>query len=292
MRFATSLATVTLLLASACTTTRQAQAPQQPAPTPTSFSTLQPAVAVELLNPTLWMQTAAEYRGNALQAYRTATRNLDAALADPSWTAAPAEQSADFSSLPPAVIVDVDETVLDNSSFQSRMIAMGRGYDATEWAKWVSEAKAPAIPGAVDFAQAAAAKGVTVFFVTNRRGAEREGTFQNLQKVGFNLPADGSTLLTVADQNPTTTNDKSIRRRYIAAHYRIILLVGDALGDFIDSDSLSTQKRNELARQHDADWGLRWIILPNSMYGAWERSLTSAKDRTTEKIRLLDTAKP
>src|ERR1044071_4522525 len=71
----------------------------------------------DLLNATLWMQRSVEYRGHTLGAFALARIRLDEALADRNWTAAPAEQSGAYQDLPPAIVVDLDETVLDNSAY-------------------------------------------------------------------------------------------------------------------------------------------------------------------------------
>ena len=92
---------------------------------------------------------------------------LDRALADKTWTAA-LEQAGDFGSKPPAVILDIDETVLDNSESEERSIRAGVAYSEALWAEWCNQRKATPIPGALEFTKAAAAKGVTVFYVTNR----------------------------------------------------------------------------------------------------------------------------
>ncbi|MEE9575773.1 MAG: HAD family acid phosphatase, partial [Gemmatimonadota bacterium] len=91
---------------------------------------------VEGLDATLWMQRAAEYGASAEQAYRIAGDMLAAALEDSTWTAAP-EQRSDGSALPPAIILDVDETVLDNSPFQARLIIEGREFNPQMWDEWV-----------------------------------------------------------------------------------------------------------------------------------------------------------
>src|SRR5688572_32887104 len=112
-----------------------------------------PAAAThENLNAVVWMQTALEYEASALQAFRLAQMQVDAALSNPAWTAA-IEQTADASKLPPAVIVDVDETVLDNSYYQARMIRDRTEYSSATWDPWVQEARATAIPGALAFAK-------------------------------------------------------------------------------------------------------------------------------------------
>ena len=104
------------------------------------------ATAHENLNAVLWLQTAIEFEAAAVQAYRLAQLQLDAALSDPSWTAA-LEQQGDASKLPPAVVVDIDETVLDNSYYQARLIRDNAVYATPSWDAWVAGARADCCSG-------------------------------------------------------------------------------------------------------------------------------------------------
>src|SRR5690606_12643535 len=116
------------------------------------------------LNATAWLQTAVEYRLIAAQTYRAALAQLDRALQTPDWDALTRDdRDTPATGLPPAVIVDIDETVLDNSPYQARLVRDGRDYDDPSWDAWVHERQAKPVPGALEFAQAAAARGVTVF---------------------------------------------------------------------------------------------------------------------------------
>lgn len=231
---------------------------------------------MDALNSVTWAQTSVEFRANALQAWRSARLTLPKALKDRKWTAA-LEQTGNFRKLPPAIIVDIDETVLDNSPGQARFLLDGNGrYNQKVWAEWTAERKAKAIPGAVEFLRDAAAKGVTVFYVTNRGASEDANSRANLQAEGFPLKAAalgdiGDTVLT-SGEKPEWTSDKSIRRALIAKYYRIILLCGDDLNDFL-SARVSAAERNAQSKPYDAWWGERWIILPNSSYGSWEDTL-------------------
>src|SRR5688572_12276595 len=121
---------LSLLLASACATT----------PTPPAQQAVAPPCNAghALVNATLWVQSAAEYRASALQTYAAAKRQLDAALADRAWTGAEEEKNEDASQ-PPAVILDLDETTLDNSGFEIRAIRRGITYDKALWREWVAE---------------------------------------------------------------------------------------------------------------------------------------------------------
>jgi 5'-nucleotidase (lipoprotein e(P4) family) len=162
------------------------------------------------------MQTAVEYRAVALQSYRRAEAMLDGALADPNWTAA-LEQTGDFSHLPPAVVLDVDETVLDNSAYAARLVRRGIEFDIESWTAWCREVKATAVPGARQFARHAADKGVTVFYVTNRHHDVEEDTRKNLEVLGFPLDSRQDTLYTRRETANWQSSDKGPRRMEIAS---------------------------------------------------------------------------
>jgi len=222
----------------------------------------------ELLNSVLWIQHAAEYHALTRQAYNTAARMLEQALKDNSWTAA-LEQNGDYSKLPPAVILDVDETVLNNAPYEARLIRTGQSYSRDSWNAWCREERAKAIPGAVEFCKFAVRKGVEVFYLTNRRDELRDATFRNLKKEGFPLLPDGRNLITRSD-----TSDKGPRRSTIAQNYRILLLIGDSGGDFASAFTRSGEQfRNQEVEKYSAYWGTKWILLPNPSYGDWEGAL-------------------
>ena len=126
-------------------------------------------VSDDNLNAVLWMQRSEEYQALTEQTYRAAAGHLDEALEQEHWDAlVPDERGNPFKGLKPAVVMDVDETVLDNSPYQARLVRNGKEYDKRSWDAWVAEKKAKAIPGAVAFARAATAKGITVLYVSNR----------------------------------------------------------------------------------------------------------------------------
>jgi len=230
------------------------------------------AAAHENLNAVLWVQTALEYEASALQAFRLAQMQLDAALADTRWTAA-IEQQGDASKLPPAVIVDVDETVLDNSSYQARMIRDNASYASATWDPWVEEARATAVPGAVEFAQYAAKKGVTVFYVTNRTANLEAATRRNLAAENFPLTDTVDTVLVRGERPEWSASAKGPRRAFVAGTYRILLLVGDDLGDFVVDAAGTPEERETRAAAQSDWWGRRWIMIPNPTYGSWERAI-------------------
>ena len=245
------------------------------------------AAAHENLNAVLWVQTALEYEASSLQAFRLAQMQLDVALADPHWTAA-IEQQGDASKLPPAVIVDVDETVLDNSYYQARLIRDSAGYATATWDPWVEEARATAVPGAVEFAQYATKKGVTVFYVTNRTANLEAATRKNLAAESFPLTDTVDTVLARGERPEWSASAKGPRRAFVASDYRILLLVGDDLGDFVvDASGRPDERETRAAAQADW-WGRRWIMIPNPTYGSWERAITgSAADPNAARHKAL-----
>jgi acid phosphatase len=256
--------TLVLLLAGAC-----AGRTAPPAAAPGAPPAAAPAAKVPLPDSIVWFRTSVEYRAVTTQSYRLATLMLDRALADRTWTAA-LEQTGDFGSKPPAVILDVDETVLDNSESEERNIREGAAYNETRWADWCNERRATPIPGALEFTRAAAATGVMVFYVTNRDRALEQATRDNLARYGFPLDAGRDTVLTRAERPEWAASDKSSRRALVAQDFRILLLVGDDFGDFVAGARGTLAARNALHEAHGAMWGVKWIALPNPLYGSWK----------------------
>ena len=227
---------------------------------------------------TRWVQTSAEYTALALQAYALARRQLAQALADSTWTAYPAQADAsDLARRPPAVIVDVDETVLDNSPYQAWLVTTGRSFSPESWARWVRAAQAEPVPGAVAFVQEALRHGVQVFYVTNRTADLEAATRRNLQAVGFPLPDTLDVILTRGERPEWASSDKEPRRALLGRHYRILLQIGDQLGDFVSEPETSTEAWRALVLRHRTWWGTRWIVLPNPQYGAWQRAPDSLR---------------
>lgn len=223
-----------------------------------------------------WMQTSIEHDAAYAQTWRMAQDKLLAALADPTWDALPAgERSNDATHLPPAVIVDIDETVLDNSPFEARMVRDGITYDATAWNAWVMQASAKPLPGALQFAKFAAAHGVTMIYISNREVAHTQATRANLATAGFPLTDDD--VLNRGSDTPgcseRASGDKGCRRRLVAAKYRVLAMFGDNLGDFIDGSEADNALRAQRVAAYRDWFGERWFMLPNPVYGSWEKAL-------------------
>jgi 5'-nucleotidase (lipoprotein e(P4) family) len=226
------------------------------------------------LNATLWMQTAAEYEASVRGVFAAARASLDRALADPAWSALPEGERGDgFETLPAAIIVDADETMIDNSPFQARGIREGVDFNYENWLAWVNERRARALPGAVEFARYAASRDVPVFFVTNRDAPqETESTIANLRALGFPIAADASNVLLRGDVR-VPAREKRARREWVAQRHRVVLLLGDNLGDFIEGVATGVDERRALIGPYAAWWGERWFMLPNPTYGSWESAV-------------------
>ncbi|MDG2471121.1 MAG: HAD family acid phosphatase [Pirellulaceae bacterium] len=223
------------------------------------------------LNALLWMQNSAEYHALTEQAYRLALIQLKNGLKDESWSADEIQLKENrFEGKIPAVILDVDETVLDNSPFNARNVKDGTSYNLESWNAWVKEEKARAIPGSLEFITAAKNLGVEIFYVTNRRDSSRMATINNLVALGF--PIDESHLLTRNDDQGRG-GDKLSRRKFVATTHRIVLLIGDNMGDVCGGmDTANQSERNRTAKREKL-LRSRWILLPNPVYGGWERAL-------------------
>jgi 5'-nucleotidase (lipoprotein e(P4) family) len=177
------------------------------------------APAHDLLLANLWMQRAVEYRANTLTVYALARIRLDEALADRNWTAAPGEQTGDFQNLPPAVVLDVDETVLDNSKYQVWLMRADQSFSTKTWNQFCAARISAAIPGAVEFTRYADSKGVKVFYVTNRGAETEKDTRENMATLGFPMGGNVDTFLMQGEKSDWT-GAKSTRRAVIAKDYR------------------------------------------------------------------------
>lgn len=224
------------------------------------------------LQATLWVQNAVEFDALASMSYQTAETKLEDALMDKSWAAELTQVGTNIEGLPPAIILDIDETVLDNSPYQARMVQKGSGYDPVEWEKWVLEANASAISGAVSFTNKAADEGITVIYLSNREANTEEATRKNLEDLGFPLSSETDVVL-LKNELTEWTSSKIERRKHVASQYRILMLFGDDFNDFLPAKNISESERDNLLDKYRTNFGLKWFILPNPIYGSWDQAL-------------------
>jgi 5'-nucleotidase (lipoprotein e(P4) family) len=226
----------------------------------------------DMLLATLWMQRSVEYKANALSVYALAKIRLDEALADKNWTAAPIEQKGAYQALPPAVILDLDETVLDNSLYEVWLMKNDHSFSAQSWNAFVATQTSLPIPGAVEFAKYADSKGVKVFYITNRGVEVEADTRQNMDRYGFPMGGNVDTFL-MQGEKPDWASAKGTRRTVITTGYRVLLNIGDNFGDFDDSYRSSENDRLKAFEANRERWGREWLMLPNPSYGSFESAI-------------------
>lgn len=228
----------------------------------------EPVAERDGLNALVWMQTAAEHQAATIGAFAAARAALERALADPDWTAA-TEQSGPVRDLPPAVILDIDDTILDTTPYQAWLLLHNQVYGAESFADWVEERSADAVPGASEYLAFLRAKGITPVFISNRAMRLEEATRDTLAAIGVVFPKDFDTVMLKRERKEWTML-KGSRRAVAAQRYRILQIVGDNLGDFIDDFNVTIPQRAQAARNETRNWGSKWVMLPNPVYGAWE----------------------
>ena len=230
---------------------------------------------------TLFMQKAAEYRALCYQAFYWAQRTLE----DDAQRAKKLPKAQ--RKLPRAVVVDIDETVLDNSPAQAYGIKNRLPFNSKDWYAWSEMRKAKAIPGAVEFANYAKSKNVRIFYVSNRDDVQLQATIDNLKSVGFPDISAENVLLRQRGADGRYVSTKEPRRLAIAEKYRIVVLMGDNLNDLSDVyENKSVADRFAAVDKDKALYGNRFIVLPNAMYGEWESAIyRDDKTKTTNDVK-------
>ena len=206
-----------------------------------------------LLMATLYNYYAAEYQALCYQAYNVAKEHVTQLRKE-----FPQKKNM-------AVVLDIDETVLNNSPYQALTIEKNIHFPSC-WDGWTSKAAAKPVPGAVSFLKYADSLGFQIFYVTNRSEKLKAVTLKNLQKFGF--PQADSLHLYLK----TTTGNKEPRRQMISKKYDIVLLAGDNLGDFYEASGKYPQRNQKVTALRNR-FGKKYIVLPNAMYGTWPAAL-------------------
>jgi 5'-nucleotidase (lipoprotein e(P4) family) len=240
------------------------------------MTNVEPGTQEHLMMAALWQQNAGEYRALCYQAYNMAMMKLDYTLSVSRYSKAP------------CVVLDIDETVLDNSPYTAWQIETGNAYSDSTWMIWTSKAIADTVPGALGFTKFARSKGVEVFYLSNRKTAELMPTLKNLQRYGFPFADEKHMLL------KTETSNKEPRREQISETNTIVMLVGDNLNDFNEVfEKQGTTERNQIVDKNQRNWGSNYVIVPNPMYGSWysalleyQRGLSPAAEDSIRHARL------
>jgi len=202
-----------------------------------------------------WFRNAAEYRAAALQTYRLAATVLDRRVsgkASGAW----------------AVILDADETILDNSLYLKEQFAIGLKFAPRTWREWTARKSAPSVPGAMDFLKHIREKGGKIAIVTNRAASECDDTEANLKTNGLIYDV----ILCNAD---LSNSSKEARFAQVAngatpaglPRLEVVMWVGDNIQDF---PGMNQDARNDPSRL--SEFGERFFVLPNPTYGSWDRT--------------------
>jgi len=238
------IVTTWLIGAAACAqptvTPKPAAAPAAPASRP-------------LPNEIRWFRNSAEYRALAREVYSQAGERLPAlslGLAPSTW----------------AVILDADETVLDNSEYERRRAVLDSGYTEESWGTWVNERAAVAIPGAVDFTRFVHALSGKVVIVTNRPLDVCDATRANLDAIGVAADLVLCQPPGESDKNPRFRRVQNGTAETGVPALNVVAWVGDNILDF---PGLTQSARTDPAAL--AEFGKRFFILPNPMYGSWQQ---------------------
>ena len=215
----------------------------------------------------LYQQRAAEYRALCYQAFNVAKYQLEKRVKE--------KKGAKKLS----VVVDIDETMLDNSPYEARNIVQGKSYPEG-WDEWVKEGSAEAVPGAIDFMIFAKSLGVEVFYVSNRKEKNFDITLKNLQKLGFPF-AQGDHLFLKRD-----TSSKKARRERVEEHTEIVMLIGDNLADFSEIyENAGMQERKDITDRFSEKFGSKFIVLPNASYGDWINVIEGTGPSDTPELK-------
>jgi 5'-nucleotidase (lipoprotein e(P4) family) len=235
---------------------------------------------------TNWVQQSGEYRALAYQSFNMAKLAFDNAVLRGIKN--------------PAVVVDLDETLIDNSAYQASLIDTEQEFNSKTWNQWIKSEMAKVIPGAVEFSNYVNAKGGKVFFISDREESSTKdtknndlelATINNLKNLGFTGANENSLLLKgeftqIVDGQEN--NSKELRRQAITQgkadgiSYQIVLLLGDNLNDFDDKAGKTNEQRRSYVDSIKNKYGvsngeITYIVLPNPMYGAWESGMYNPK---------------
>ena len=198
-----------------------------------------------------WQKNSAEYVALSYQAYNLAKFRLDEKL------------NSEFNKRP-AIVIDLDETVLNNLPYNEMLIDSSEVFTQESWSKWVNKKIATKVPGSLEFINYAKSKNVKIVYLSNRRVENYDPTKENLVNLGY--PFDEDTLMLLRDE----TSDKTARRNTLN-DYEIIMLLGDNLADF--NSVFYKKSNNERIQSVDSlskMFGDKFIVFPNLIYGDWE----------------------
>lgn len=226
-----------------------------------------------------WMQLSAEYSAVCEQTYSNALEKVTQGVAE----------QKESNGKPLAVIMDLDETVLDNSKYQVYMNDLGLKPSVESFAVFVSSfpGAVNTVPGAKRFIKGVEKQGVSAVFVSNRPETIRRATIRTLVFHNI-LPSRAEyrdRLLLMEDG----MSDKNHRFREVLRRYKVVAWIGDQLGDFpVDIDvprGAPVESRRLGLQPYALEFGTNWFILPNPVYGDWLRNFESPISRRLLRVQ-------
>ena len=203
----------------------------------------------------LWYQNAAEVDALYQQGYNVATNKLKELLKQPT-------------NKPYSIVLDIDETVLSNIPFQVKMVKDGTAFNPKLWDEWVQKAEATPVAGAKEFLQFADKNKVQIYYISDRTDSQVDATIKNLEAQG--LPVQGRDHIMLKKEGDKS---KEGRRQEVIKHTNLVMLFGDNLVDFAEFSTKSEADRDKMFEQLKAEFGDKFIIFPNPMYGSWESAV-------------------
>ncbi|MGL5617228.1 MAG: 5'-nucleotidase, lipoprotein e(P4) family [Sarcina sp.] len=214
-----------------------------------------------------WLEDSGEAEALEYEAYNSATNYLSQIAKEPS-------------SKPKAVILDLDETCLNNAAFQGYEIENNNGiFNYNTWTQWVNFAEAPAIPGSVAFTQAAEKAGIEVFYVSGRSQSQLDATVKNLKKDGFADANNAHVFL-----YPSTQNGKQPTFDQIEEKYNVEMFVGDQLTDMGSAFQNKTNaEEKQIVTKDEKLWGTKYITIPDPLYGNYLNAIYGYKANTVQQ---------
>ena len=184
-----------------------------------------------------WIQQSGEYQALSYQAYNAAKVAFDHAKVKKGKKK--------------AVVVDLDETMLDNSPYAGWQVQNNKPFDGKDWTRWVEARQSGVVPGAVEFNNYVNTHGGKMFYVSNRKDSnEKAGTIDDMKRLGFNGVEDSAFYLK-KDKSPKAARFEEIEKQ-------------------------GYEERRDFVVQNKAKFGKTFIVLPNPNYGGFEGGL--AKD--------------
>ena len=218
-----------------------------------------------------WQLNSGEVMALQYQAYNTAERQLEDMVKN---------YKGDK---PLGVVLDLDETVINNYGNAINDIVTRTGYTKEKFNEWALKEEATIIPGADEFLFKAADLGVEIFYITNRYPNEVEATINNLKKLG--LPSADEAHIMVRGES----SNKAERVAKVSETHDILMFVGDNLGDFpSDFSKKLNNERQGIVIENEEKFGTQYIILPNASYGDWDTATYGYKFDKTEAEKIED----